>query len=51
LPKPLFVGLAAGHAAARSMSTDAAIEKLRALGVAAFTDPVELVKAAAQALC
>jgi len=50
LPKPLFVGLAAGHAAARSMSTDAAIEKLRALGVAAFTDPVALVKAAAQAV-
>src|SRR5580704_8765017 len=47
LPKPLFVGLAAGHAAARSMSTDAAIEKLRALGVAAFTDPVALVKAVA----
>jgi succinyl-CoA synthetase beta subunit len=50
LPKPLFVGLAAGHAAARGMSTDAAIEKLRALGVAAFTDPVALVKAAALAL-
>jgi succinyl-CoA synthetase beta subunit len=50
LPKPLFVGLAAGHAAARSMSTDAAIEKLRALSVAAFTDPVALVKAAAQAV-
>jgi succinyl-CoA synthetase beta subunit len=50
LPKPLFVGLAAGHAATRTMSTDAAIEKLRALGVAAFTDPVALVKAAAQAV-
>ena len=49
LPKPLFVGLAAGHAAARAMSTDAAIEKLRALGVAAFTDPVALVKAVARA--
>jgi succinyl-CoA synthetase beta subunit len=50
LPKPLFVGLAAGHAAARKMSTDEAIEKLRAHGVAAFTDPVALVKAAAQAV-
>ena len=49
LPKPLFVGLAAGHAAARAMSPDAAIEKLRALGVAAFTDPVALVKAVAGA--
>ncbi|HUD89667.1 MAG TPA: ATP-grasp domain-containing protein [Xanthobacteraceae bacterium] len=50
LPKPLFVGLAAGHAAARAMSTDEAVEKLRALNVAAFTDPVALVKAAAQAV-
>ena len=50
LPKPLFVGLAAGHAATRHMSVEQAIAKLRALGVAAFTDPVELVKAAAQAL-
>ena len=50
LPKPLFVGLAAGHAATRKMSTDEAIAKLRALGVAAFTDPVELVKAAARAV-
>jgi succinyl-CoA synthetase beta subunit len=50
LPKPLFVGLAAGHAAARAMSTDEAVEKLRALGVAAFTDPVALVKAAALAV-
>ena len=50
LPKPLFVGLAAGHAATRKMSVEAAIEKLRTLGVAAFTDPVELVKAAAKAL-
>jgi len=49
LPKPLFVGFAAGHAATRKMSTDEAIEKLRARGVAAFTDPVALVKAAAQA--
>jgi succinyl-CoA synthetase beta subunit len=50
LPKPLFVGLAAGHAAARAMSMDEAVEKLRALGVAAFTDPVALVKATAQAV-
>ena len=50
LPKPLFVGLAAGHAAARAMSAEAAIEKLNALGVAAFTDPVALVKAAAKTL-
>jgi succinyl-CoA synthetase beta subunit len=48
LPKPLFVGLAAGHAATRKMGADEAIEKLRALGVAAFTDPVALVKALAQ---
>jgi succinyl-CoA synthetase beta subunit len=47
LPKPLFVGLAAGHAATRKMSTEAAIEKLDALGVPAFTDPVALVKAVA----
>lgn len=50
LPKPLFVGFAAGHAASRAMSTEAAVEKLRALGVAAFTDPVALVKAVAQAV-
>jgi len=50
LPKPLFVGLAAGHAATRKMSADEAVEKLRARGVAAFTDPVELVKAAARAV-
>jgi succinyl-CoA synthetase beta subunit len=50
LPKPLFVGLAAGHAATRKMSIEAAVEKLRELGVAAFTDPVELVKAAARAV-
>ena len=50
LPKPLFVGLAAGHAATRKMSTEQAIEKLRTLGVPAFTDPVALVRAAAQAL-
>jgi succinyl-CoA synthetase beta subunit len=49
LPRPLFIGIAAGHAATRTMSTDQAVEKLQALGVAAFTDPVALVKAAAQA--
>lgn len=50
LPKPLFVGLAAGHAATRKMSAEAAIERLRALGVPAFTDPVALVRATAQAV-
>ena len=50
LPKPLFVGLAAGHAATRKMSTEQAIETLRTLGVAAFTDPVALVHAAADAV-
>jgi succinyl-CoA synthetase beta subunit len=50
LPKPLFVGLAAGHAATRKMSAEDAIERLRALGVAAFTDPVALVKALSQAI-
>jgi succinyl-CoA synthetase beta subunit len=49
LPKPLFVGIAAGHAAAHKMTAEQAIDKLRALGVAAFTDPVALVRAAAQA--
>jgi len=48
LPKPLFVGLAAGHAASRKMTAEAAVEKLRALGVAAFTDPIALVKTVAQ---
>jgi succinyl-CoA synthetase beta subunit len=50
LPKPLFVGIAAGHAAARKMSAEQAVERLRAVGVAAFTDPVALVKAAAKAV-
>jgi len=48
LPKPLFVGLAAGHAATRKMSAEQAIEKLKALGVPAFADPVALVRAAAE---
>ncbi len=50
LPKPLFVGFAAGHAATRKMSVEEAVEKLRAHGVAAFTDPIALVQAAAQAV-
>jgi succinyl-CoA synthetase beta subunit len=50
LPKPLFVGLAAGHAATRKMSAEQAIETLRVLGVPAFTDPVALVKAVAGAV-
>jgi succinyl-CoA synthetase beta subunit len=50
LPKPLFVGLAAGHAATRVMSTDQAIGRLHTLGIAAFTDPVALARAAAKAL-
>jgi succinyl-CoA synthetase beta subunit len=50
LPKPLFIGLAAGHAATRTMGVDEAIANLRELGVPAFTDPVALVKAAAKAL-
>jgi small ligand-binding sensory domain FIST len=50
LPKPLFVGIAAGHAAARKMSAEAAVAKLGAAGIAAFTDPVELVRAVADAV-
>ncbi len=50
LPKPLFVGIAAGHAATRKMTAEEAVDKLRALGISAFTDPVEMVKAAAQAV-
>jgi succinyl-CoA synthetase beta subunit len=50
LPKPLFVGIAAGHAATRKMTAEQAVEKLQALGVSAFTDPVALVKAAAKAV-
>jgi succinyl-CoA synthetase beta subunit len=50
LPKPLFVGFAAGHAATRQMSIDEAVGKLRTLGVAAFTDPVALAQAAARAV-
>jgi succinyl-CoA synthetase beta subunit len=50
LPKPLFVGLAAAHAATRKMSMDEAVDRLRALGVPAFTDPVALVEATARAV-
>jgi succinyl-CoA synthetase beta subunit len=50
LPKPLFVGIAAGHAATRKMTAAEAVEKLQALGISAFTDPVALVKAAANAV-
>jgi succinyl-CoA synthetase beta subunit len=50
LPKPLFVGIAAGHAAARKMSAEAAVDRLREIGVSAFIDPVELVRATAAAL-
>jgi len=50
LPKPLFVGIAAGHAATRKMTAEQAIAKLQAHGVSAFTDPVALVKAAAKAV-
>ncbi len=50
LPKPLFVGLAAGHAATRKMSAEQAIDKLRTLGIPAFTDPVALVRAVARAV-
>jgi succinyl-CoA synthetase beta subunit len=50
LTKPLFVGIAAGHAAARKMSSEAAVAKLAEVGVSAFTDPVELARAAGAAL-
>ncbi len=50
LPKPLFVGIAAGHAATRKMTAEQAVEKLQAAGVSAFTDPIALVQAAATAI-
>ena len=50
LPKPLFVGIAAGHAATRKMSADTAVAKLAAAGIAAFTDPVALVRAVAKSV-
>jgi succinyl-CoA synthetase beta subunit len=50
LPKPLFVGIAAGHAAERKMSSAEAVAKLAASGIAAFTDPIALVRAAGEAV-
>ena len=50
LPKPLFVGIAAGHAATRNMSAEEAVTKLGAAGIRAFTDPIALVRATAEAL-
>jgi succinyl-CoA synthetase beta subunit len=50
LPKPLFVGIAAGHAATRKLSAEAAVAKLAAAGIAAFTDPIALVRAVAKAV-
>ena len=50
LPKPLFVGIAAGHAAARKLSAEAAVAKLGAAGIAAFTDPIVMVRAVAEAV-
>jgi succinyl-CoA synthetase beta subunit len=50
LPKPLFVGIAAGHAATRKMTAEQAVEKLQAAGISAFTDPIALVRAAASAV-
>jgi succinyl-CoA synthetase beta subunit len=49
LPKPIFIGIAAGHAAARKMSAEQAVAKLGEVGIAAFTDPVTMVRAVAQA--
>jgi succinyl-CoA synthetase beta subunit len=50
LPKPLFVGIAAGHAATRKMSAEEAVAKLGAAGIAAFTDPLALALAVGQAI-
>src|SRR5205085_9459742 len=50
LPKPLFVGIAAGHAATRKMSAEEAVAQLAAADIAAFTDPLLLVRAVADAL-
>ena len=50
LPKPLFVGIAAGHAAARKLSAEAAVAKLGAAGIAAFSDPIVMVRAVAEAV-
>jgi succinyl-CoA synthetase beta subunit len=48
LPKPLFVGIAAGHAATRKMSAEEAVARLGAAGIAAFTDPITMVRAVAE---
>jgi hypothetical protein len=50
LPKPLFVGIAAGHAATRKMSAEEAVARLGAVGIAAFTDPIAMVRALAAAV-
>jgi succinyl-CoA synthetase beta subunit len=50
LPKPLYVGIAAGHAAARKMSAEQAVAKLGEVGISAFTDPVAMVRTLADAL-
>ncbi len=50
-PKPLFVGIAAGHAALRGYSLDQARADLAAVGVAALHDnPHDLVRAVAEGL-
>ena len=50
-PKPLFVGIAAGHAALRGYSLDQARADLAAVGVAALHDnPHDLVRAVAAGL-
>ena len=50
-PKPLFVGIAAGHAALRGYSLDQARADLAAMGVAALhDDPHDLVRAVAAGL-
>ncbi|MCC6777367.1 MAG: hypothetical protein IT537_12165 [Hyphomicrobiales bacterium] len=50
LSKPLFVGLAAGHAATRKMSVEEAVARLEAAGIAAFGDPVALAAAVGEAV-
>jgi succinyl-CoA synthetase beta subunit len=48
LRKPLFVGIAAGHAATRKMNAEDAVARLGKAGIAAFTDPITMVRAVAQ---
>ena len=50
LPKPMFVGIAAGHAAARNDERRRGGGEAGEAGIRAFTDPVALVRAAAAAL-